>query len=206
MHPTHDTITPPLPTHPPNRLLYRSDRNYDEAIKCYKNALRQDKENLQILRDLAQLQVQMRDMAGFVETRYSLLQLKPANRAHWIAFAVAHHLEKNYEVAVQVLDAYANTLESVPPEEVYGYSEMLLYKATVLQEAGMYDRALEHLAKSEVRLRGGRLFWVCFGFCCLGFVVWVSVGFCLGLWGLFGYGIVLFCLLLFLLCFLMIDC
>lgn len=107
---------------------------------------------MQILRDLAQLQVQMRDMAGFVDTRHTLLQLKPANRAHWIAFAVAHHLEKNYEVAVQVLDAYANTLESIPKEEVYGFSEMLLYKATVLQEAGMYDRALEHLAKSEVGL------------------------------------------------------
>ena len=40
-----------------DRLLYRSDRNYDEAIKCYKNALRIDKENGQILRDLAQLQV-----------------------------------------------------------------------------------------------------------------------------------------------------
>ena len=39
------------------RLLWRADNNYDEAMKCYKNALRFDKENLQILRDLSQLQV-----------------------------------------------------------------------------------------------------------------------------------------------------
>ena len=39
------------------RLLWRADNNYEEATKCYKNALRMDKENLQILRDLAQLQV-----------------------------------------------------------------------------------------------------------------------------------------------------
>lgn len=38
-------------------LLYRSDREYDEAIKCYKNALRMDKENLTVMRDLALLQV-----------------------------------------------------------------------------------------------------------------------------------------------------
>ena len=38
-------------------LLYRGDRNYTEAIKCYKNALRLDKENFQIMRDLALLQV-----------------------------------------------------------------------------------------------------------------------------------------------------
>ncbi len=41
----------------PLRLLYRGDQNYDEAIKCYKNALRIDKENYQILRDLSNLQV-----------------------------------------------------------------------------------------------------------------------------------------------------
>lgn len=38
-------------------MLWRADNNYDEAIKCYKNALRIDKDNLQILRDLALLQV-----------------------------------------------------------------------------------------------------------------------------------------------------
>ena len=39
------------------RLLYRSDREYDEAIKCYKNALRMDPGNLTVMRDLALLQV-----------------------------------------------------------------------------------------------------------------------------------------------------
>lgn len=38
-------------------LLYRSDREYREAIKCYRNALRIDPENIQILRDLSLLQV-----------------------------------------------------------------------------------------------------------------------------------------------------
>ena len=36
-------------------LLYRSDRNYAQAIKCYLNALKKDPGNLQILRDLALL-------------------------------------------------------------------------------------------------------------------------------------------------------
>ena len=47
-----------------HRLIYRADTNYDEAIKCYKNALRIDKENLTILKDLALLQVQMRSCSG----------------------------------------------------------------------------------------------------------------------------------------------
>ncbi|XP_071708803.1 N-terminal acetyltransferase A complex auxiliary subunit NAA15-like [Rutidosis leptorrhynchoides] len=38
------------------RLLYRSDREYREAIKCYRNALRIDPDNIEILRDLSLLQ------------------------------------------------------------------------------------------------------------------------------------------------------
>ena len=44
------------------------------AIKCYKQALRIDKGNLQILRDMATLEVQMRDLAGFEESRHQLLR------------------------------------------------------------------------------------------------------------------------------------
>ena len=46
-------------------LLQRSDKKYEEAIKCYRNALRWDRENVQILRDLSLLQIQMRDVEGF---------------------------------------------------------------------------------------------------------------------------------------------
>lgn len=38
-------------------LLYRSDREYREAIKCYRNALKIDPDNIEILRDLSLLQV-----------------------------------------------------------------------------------------------------------------------------------------------------
>jgi hypothetical protein len=37
-------------------------RNYGEAIKCYLNALRIDEDNLQILRDLSLLQIQVRQV------------------------------------------------------------------------------------------------------------------------------------------------
>lgn len=135
------------------RLLCRADSNYDEATKCYKNALRIDKENLQILRDLAQLQVktsqpispdhaslvshqgfpiaftpqswdrnylprlscrtcmyrdggrvqvQIRDYAGYIETRQTLLHLKSSNRQNWISLALAHHLNKEYDTAIRV--------------------------------------------------------------------------------------------------------
>ena len=46
------------------RLLYRSDREYEEAIKCYKSALRMDRDNLTIMRDLALLQARFQLSLG----------------------------------------------------------------------------------------------------------------------------------------------
>lgn len=61
-------------------LLQRSDKKYDEAIKCYRNALRCEKDNIQILRDLSLLQIQMRDLEGYrVSSFLSVLSLKLCN-------------------------------------------------------------------------------------------------------------------------------
>ncbi|KAJ7522001.1 hypothetical protein O6H91_19G078300 [Diphasiastrum complanatum] len=135
-------------------LLYRSDREYREAIKCYRNALRIDPENIQILRDLSLLQAQMRDLVGFVETRRQLLTLKPNHRNNWIGFAIAQHINLNPEMAVQILGAYEGTLEdSYPPDnERYEHSEMLLYKVSLLDESGSPEKALEELNKKEHKI------------------------------------------------------
>ncbi|KAG2599107.1 hypothetical protein PVAP13_5KG457000 [Panicum virgatum] len=135
-------------------LLYRSDREYREAIKCYRNALRIDPDNIEILRDLSLLQAQMRDLSGFVETRQQLLSLKPNHRMNWIGFAVAHHLNSNSSKAIEVLEAYEGTLEDdYPPDnERYEHNEMLLYKISLFEECGMLDRALEEMQKKESKI------------------------------------------------------
>ncbi|XP_062157189.1 N-terminal acetyltransferase A complex auxiliary subunit NAA15 [Alnus glutinosa] len=135
-------------------LLYRSDREYREAIKCYRNALRIDPDNIEILRDLSLLQAQMRDLTGFVETRQQLLSLKPNHRMNWIGFAVAHHLNSNASKAVEILEAYEGTLEDdYPPDnERCEHGEMLLYKISLLEECGFLERAVEELRKKELKI------------------------------------------------------
>ncbi|CAO2815322.1 unnamed protein product [Amaranthus hypochondriacus] len=135
-------------------LLYRSDRDYREAIKCYRNALRIDPDNIEILRDLSLLQAQMRDLTGFVETRQRLLSLKPNQRMNWIGFAVAHHLNSNASKGVEILEAYEGTLEEdYPPDnERCEHSEMLLYKVSLLEECGSLERALEELQRKEAKI------------------------------------------------------
>lgn len=129
-------------------LLYRSDRDYKEAIKCYKQALKRDKDNGQILRDLGLLQVQMRELGGFAETRRQLLTINSKNRNNWIGFAIAHHYQGDLPMALRVLEAYESTLEDCKYPD-YEHSEMLLYKNLIIQEQGNDQATLAHLEKSE---------------------------------------------------------
>ncbi|XP_062050100.1 N-alpha-acetyltransferase 16, NatA auxiliary subunit isoform X3 [Lepus europaeus] len=130
-------------------LLQRSDKKYDEAIKCYRNALKLDKDNLQILRDLSLLQIQMRDLEGYRETRYQLLQLRPTQRASWVGYAIAYHLLKDYDMALKLLEEFRQT-QQVPPNKVdYEYSELILYQNQVMREADLFQQSLEHIEMYE---------------------------------------------------------
>ncbi|KAF9128228.1 N-alpha-acetyltransferase 16, NatA auxiliary subunit [Mortierella sp. 14UC] len=130
-------------------LLYRSDKNYEEAAKCYAHALKYDKENIQILRDLSLLQMQMRNMEGYVDTRHILLELRPQNRQYWVAVAIGYQLLGKPELGVKVLTTYEETLKEVPSTPDYEHSEMLLYHNTLLEEAGDLQAALDHLDTIE---------------------------------------------------------
>jgi tetratricopeptide (TPR) repeat protein len=110
-------------------LIQKGEKNYEEALKSYTQALRFDKvsplqfqavmginvhrakDNLNILRDAAQLQTQLRHFDSLVETRYALLRLRPNLRQHWVALAVAYHLNGNVNEAKNVLERYQKILK-----------------------------------------------------------------------------------------------
>lgn len=127
-------------------LLQRADRKYDEAIKCYRNALKCDKDNLQILRDLSLLQIQLRDLEGYRDTRYQLLVLKPGQKVSWIGYAMAFHLLKDYDMALKILEEFRKTQTQVKQFDIE-HSELILYQNSVMIEAGQYKQALGHLTQ-----------------------------------------------------------
>merc|ERR1711976_21254 len=78
-------------------LFHRNFNNYEQAVKCYKSALRIDKENMAILKDLSLLQIQIRDMAGFAESREKIKTINPRFKANWISLAIAKELNSEYK-------------------------------------------------------------------------------------------------------------
>ncbi|KAH7385724.1 NMDA receptor-regulated protein 1 [Pyrenochaeta sp. MPI-SDFR-AT-0127] len=126
-------------------LLWRSVKNYEEAIKAYKFALRIEPNSLNILRDLALLQCQIRDYEGYIESRRKMMQERPQLRQNWTALAVAYHLAGNLAEAENILKTYEETLKQTPPKSDLEHSEATLYKNTLMAEAGDTERALKHL-------------------------------------------------------------
>ena len=68
-------------------------------------------ENLNILRDSAHLQTQLRNFDALVETRHTLLRLRPNLRQNWVALAVAYHLNGEFDEARKVLERYESILK-----------------------------------------------------------------------------------------------
>jgi len=126
-------------------ILYRTNKNFDEAIKAYKFALRLEPESVQIQRDLAVLLIQMRDYAGYVQSRFVMLKARPQIRQNWTALAIAYHLEGNLEQAENILTTYEKSMTATPSKTDFENSEAILYKNSIIAERGEVERALEHL-------------------------------------------------------------
>ncbi|KAJ4296687.1 hypothetical protein N0V90_006735 [Kalmusia sp. IMI 367209] len=126
-------------------LLWRSQKNYEEAIKAYKMALRLAPESQNILRDLAHLQCQIRDFDGYIDSRQKMLSDRSQLRQNWTGLAIAYHLNGNYKEAEHILTTYEETLKQKPPKTDLEHSEAVIYKNTIIAESGDVERALEHL-------------------------------------------------------------
>ncbi|KAF8999086.1 NMDA receptor-regulated protein 1-domain-containing protein [Cyathus striatus] len=107
-------------------LIQKGEKNYEEALKSYLQALKFDKDNLNILRDAAQLQTQLRLFDGLTA---------PNVRQNWIALALAHHLNGTSRRLI---------LMDVPDYDIE-HSETLLYYINVLEQLGELNDALSVL-------------------------------------------------------------
>ena len=124
--------------------MHRQDKNYEEAIKCYKNALKFDKDNFQILRDLALLQLQCRQLEGAIDTRKKIIFSRPCSPFNWISLVTVYHLSGNLEQALEVLDLYLELFGRInDPAENHKF-----YKVSILLELEKYEESMQYLQNS----------------------------------------------------------
>lgn len=72
--------------------IYKQRKDFLEAAKCFQNAIRLEPDNLQVMRETAALQVQVRDHTNHTATRFAILKQKPNMIQNWVGYTLAHHL------------------------------------------------------------------------------------------------------------------
>eukprot|EP01087_Luapelamoeba_hula_P012172 TRINITY_DN3380_c3_g1_i2.p1 TRINITY_DN3380_c3_g1~~TRINITY_DN3380_c3_g1_i2.p1 ORF type:complete len:936 (-),score=231.59 TRINITY_DN3380_c3_g1_i2:43-2850(-) len=132
-------------------LLKKHDREWQEALKAFRNAVKADENNYSLLNEIAHLLAQVRDLPALLEVRRKLLQLKPSHKANWIGFAVAHHLVKDYAGALDVLNKF-EAAQDEDAKDSLEHGEMLLFRNVVLEEMGDFQGALKQLLVIESKV------------------------------------------------------
>ncbi|KAE8213954.1 hypothetical protein CF327_g2578 [Tilletia walkeri] len=127
-------------------IIYRMERNYQEAIKSYTRALHIEGGNINLLRELAFMHMQERNFAPLIDNRLTLLRVQPHFRTTWIALAVAHHAAGSVDEAIRVIEAFESTFRDVP-KRYYEQSEIRLYLASLYEEAGRAKDVITYLAR-----------------------------------------------------------
>ncbi|KAJ3004599.1 UNVERIFIED_CONTAM: hypothetical protein HDU68_004990, partial [Siphonaria sp. JEL0065] len=133
-------------------LIHRAEKNYEEVIKCYTQALRIDKENLGIFRDFASMQIQLRNTEAFVlqEACLSIILLRPTVKQFWLSLAGAFHLSQDLASAIEAMKHYHEIFMSYVEKGVeYENSEIHLYRVMLLEEFGDIKGALDMLDSHE---------------------------------------------------------
>ncbi|KAL8280686.1 hypothetical protein RQP46_007009 [Phenoliferia psychrophenolica] len=125
-------------------LMHRADKNYEEALKCYSQANKIEKDSLNILGDLAILTIHLRHYSAYVDARMAILRAAPRLRRNWLGLAVAQHLDGQFAEADRTMTSYEEMLREVPDRE-YEHSEVLLYHASILEDAGEFEKCLDFL-------------------------------------------------------------
>ena len=116
-----------------------------EARKAFQFAHSLDPSNLQIVIDLADLQVQTRDYEGFYKSRNKLLQQRSGNTAFWMGFVVGAFLTKSYDVCIDIIQTFRSGTPCTP-----SYMTQELY----FIEAECHAQKKEFAAAAEVLQAG----------------------------------------------------
>lgn len=149
-------------------ILAKVRKDWEEASRAFAMARKQDavgerdiisqvgtdiKDNIPLIRDSISLYLHTRDYPQAVAARHHHLLIRPQLRNSWLGLIVAHHLNGDPEEALEVYDAFVNTVKNdgfTAPER----AQVAVYVVRLCMDAGDYEDGLRRL---ESGLRNGSL-------------------------------------------------
>mmetsp|Transcript_820 Transcript_820/g.1279 ORF Transcript_820/g.1279 Transcript_820/m.1279 type:complete len:797 (+) Transcript_820:29-2419(+) len=134
-------------------LLSVDEKKFEVACDAFKKASAHDPENMTILKDLALVQIHLKDYKSLLETRKRLYKINNKYLKWWITLSVAYYLNKDYVQALLFLKQYIAQFKAQQPghEQAVklGRSQLFMYKYRIMKTAGMWSALLEAIPEDK---------------------------------------------------------
>ena len=127
-------------------------RKYVEAKKAFQFAHALDPKNLQIVIDLADLQVQVGDYAGYRVSKQKLMNERSSDNNYWLGFIMGAYLDNKFDLCVDIITTFRETLDAKPS---YCRQELLFIESDCYARKKDWENAIRVLEKGMGDIREG---------------------------------------------------
>ena len=126
-------------------IIQKMNGHTIESAKSYVQALKYDTDNINILKDAANLYLHCRDYTNHQEMRRRIMINKPTVVSHWTSFAFACHINGNITTALEAMVSVFEIMDKDKNVSKLDKSNIFLYHVSLLLESSKYQEALDFL-------------------------------------------------------------
>jgi len=133
-------------------MIHRTNKNYEEARKAFQMALKQDESNVNVLRDLSILQLQLGDYPGMAESRRKILVANPTSYDNYNFYISALMLCKNWKLAVESFDNLFEVLLDESNKSSLkkpATNELMMMRMKVFEEMKDWSNGIKFIQKRK---------------------------------------------------------
>lgn len=118
----------------------------------FAQALKIDESNQNVMRDLANVQLRLKDFTGHAESRRKMMLATPQNLQSWNSYLIGTYFSGDYDLAQQVLDSIFQIIDNQEEDKKskpYELCELHLFRAHLHEMKGEIRKAIRHIEKKS---------------------------------------------------------
>lgn len=125
--------------------IHKIQKEFEQAIACFKKSVEYDPKNQQVLRDLVTLQTHLQNWGGALEACYKFRECQKNNITYFALLIVFTYLTGNVDQAVKLI---SDNREFLANKNKYQMSEVWLFQMYMLFQSERYQDVLDLHEKS----------------------------------------------------------
>ena len=124
--------------------LHSYENQWEQAAKCFKTSLNIEPKSLEVLKELSEIQIHLRDFQGYHESKTSMFFENSSVVGTWMGYATSAYLNGDLELALKIISSYMENI-MVAKIKPFSKNRIVCFKLRLLEETGKYNDVLKTL-------------------------------------------------------------